>query len=48
MMGVKNKYTEALEQDYEEEVSKYTVEPPTFDDEEDSMVNADELFGGDT
>lgn len=48
MMGVKNKYTEALEQDYEEEVSKYTVEPPTFDDEEDSMINADELFGGDT
>ena len=48
MMGVKNKYTEALEKAYEDEVSKYTVEPPTFDEDDDSVINADDLFGGDT
>lgn len=47
MMGVKNRYTEALEKEYEEEVSKYTVEPPTYDDDDESAFDADELFGGD-
>lgn len=48
MMGVKNKYTEALEREYSEEVEQYTVEPPTYDDDDDSLFDTDDSFGGDT
>lgn len=47
MMGIKNKYTAALETEYDDEISQYTVEPPTYDDD-DTMVDGDEFFGGDT
>lgn len=48
MMGIKNKYTQWLEKEYAEEVEKYTVEPPTYNDDDDSLLDGDELFGGDT
>lgn len=47
MIGLRNKYTTALEMEYEEEVSKYTVEPPSYDDgDEDNAKDFDSLFGG--
>jgi hypothetical protein len=48
MMGVKNKYTEALEKEYSEEVEQYTVDPPTYEDDDDSLFETDDSFGGDT
>lgn len=47
MIGLKNRYTAALEKEYDEEVSKYTVEPPTYNDVDDESTNDFEsLFGG--
>lgn len=47
MMGIKNKYTAAIEREYADEVDQYTVEPPTYDDD-DTIVDGDEFLGGDT
>lgn len=47
MVGLKNKYTAALEDEYNAEVAKYTVEPPVYDDsDEDSATDFEGLFGG--
>lgn len=47
MIGFSNKYTAALEKEYEKEVSKYTVEPPSYDDDDgENAKDFDSLFGG--
>ncbi len=48
MMGIKNRYTEALEKEYSEEVEQYTVEPPTYEDDDESLLDSADEFGGDT
>jgi hypothetical protein len=40
MIGLKNSYSEQ----YDEEVGKYTVTPPTYDDDTETQ-NFEEVFG---
>ena len=44
VLGIKNNFATR----YENEMKKYTVEPPTADEEEDSEVLFDKIFGGQT
>jgi hypothetical protein len=41
MFNIKNDYSD----EYDEEVAKYTVTPPRYDDEDDNGVDIDAVFG---
>ena len=41
MLDIKNKFTNL----YEKVMSKYTVKPPEYDDESDSEILFDKIFG---
>lgn len=47
MFGIKNKYTEAFEAEYNSEISKYTVEPPSYEDDDELGYDIENIFGGD-
>lgn len=44
VLGIKNNFSNA----YENEMKKYTVTPPEFDEDEDSEAIFDKIFGGNT
>ena len=45
MMNIKNRFSQEYDE-YNEEIKKYTVEPPTYEEDDESEVIFDAIFGG--